>query len=264
MLERVNPGPRSMRRILHWGTELVIVVVGVLLALWAQAWFAERQERRVHRETIAQMDALFGRALVLTASRVSSSACSRDRIAELDDALRSSTGRWTGMPLSDLPDGMVVGHYPAVYVVDSDVLPLQIFDTARQNGTMVALEPDVRSFYEQVDRELNWLNDVWNSGADPGMRLSVLSLDGPLSEGARDEFRQSLAWLDGENRVTVLRARSLARLAREHGVTLSPDDVAAYRDKLERDRRIFGSCVVEVDPLTLTPATVATPALADK
>lgn len=264
MLERVSPGPRSMRRARHWATELVIVVVGVLLALWAQAWFEARQERRVHRDTVEQMDALVGRALVLTASRVSSSACSRDRIAALDDALRSSNGHWQGMPLRGLPDGMVVGHYPVVYVVDSDVLPLQIFATARQNGTMVALEPEVRRFYEKVERELNWLNDVWNSGVNPGMQLSVLGLDGPLSEGARDGFRQSLAWLDGENRVTVLRARSLARLARERGGTLSPDDVAAYRAKLERDRRIFGDCVVEVDPLDLTPATVATSAPANQ
>jgi hypothetical protein len=206
------------------------------------------------------MDALVGRALVQTASRVSSSACSRGRIAELDDALRSSTGLWKGMPLRNLPDPMVIGHYPAVYIVDSDVLPLQIFDTARQNGTMAALEPEDRRFYEQVERQLNWLNEVWNSLTDPGMRRSALGLDGPLSEGARDEFRQSLAWLDGENRVTVLRARSLARLARARGSTLSPDDVASYRDKLERDRRMFGDCVVEVDPLALTPATAATPA----
>ena len=251
-----------MRRLGQWAIELAIVVVGVLIALWAQAWFEGRKEAGIHRDTIAQMDALFGRVLVQTASRVSSSDCSRERIAELDDALRSSTGQWQAMPLRKLPDRMNIGHYPVAYLVDSFVLPLQTFDSARQNGTMATLAPEDRYFYEQVERQLNWLNDVWNSSADPGMRLSILSLDGPLSETARDEMRQALAWLDGENRVTILRARVLARLARERGVKLADDDLAAYREKIERDRDLFGDCVVEVDPLELTPVagTASTPA----
>ncbi len=250
---------RALHRIRHWGMELAIVVVGVLLALWAQAWFEGRKEASIHRETIEQMDELFRRALVQAAARVSSSDCSRLRIAALDDALRSSNGQWQAMPIRNLPDRLLIGHYPPVYLVDSDVLPLYIFDTARQNGTMAALAPADRRFYEQVERELNWLNDVWQRSTDPGMRLSLLGVDGPLSESARDEMRQTLAWLDGENRVTVLRARSLAQLARERGVTLAAADLAAYRTKVERDRRFFGACVAELNPLELTPATGTKP-----
>jgi hypothetical protein len=241
--------------------ELAIVAGGVLLALWAQAWFEGRKEARIHRDTIAQMDAVFARVLALTAARVSSSECARARIAELDDALRLSTVEWKAMPMGTLPDG-TTGHYPVVYVVDSDVLPLQIFDTARQNGTMATLAPEDLDFYERMERQLNWLNDVWLGSNDPLMRISVLGLDGPLGDSARDELRQALTWLDGENRVTVLRAGSLARLAQERGVKLGPDDLAAYRSKLERDRRLFGDCVVEVDPLDLKPVTVATPVTA--
>ena len=253
---------QAMGRLRHWGMELAIVAGGVLLALWAQAWFEGRKEARIHRDTIAQMDAVFGRVLVQTAARVSSSECARARIAELDDALRSSSGQWKAMPMRNLPGGMNVGHYPLVYVVDSDVLPLQIFDTARQNGTMATLGPGDLDFYERMERELNWLNDVWLGSSDPLMRLSVLGLDGPLGDSARDELRQALTWLDGENRVTVLRAGSLARLAQERGVKLGPDDLADYRSKVERDRRLFGDCVVEVNPLDLKPVSVTTPVMA--
>lgn len=255
MVRRARLGPQPIQLIRHWGTELAIVVAGVLIALWAQAWFEGRKESQVHRETIAQMDRLFGRALVQTAARVSSSSCSRERIAELDDALRSSTGNWTAMPIRNLPERMLVGHFPMVYLVDSDVLPLQIFDTARQNGTMAALAPEDRRFYELVERELTWLNDVWQNREDPGMQLSILGLDGPLSDSARDQMRQALAWLDGENHVTVLRAGALARLARERGFQPAPDDRAAYRSKIERDRRLFGDCVVEVDLLSDSAAS---------
>lgn len=253
MSNRVRVGPELLRWIRRWAAELATVAIGVLLALWAQAWFEGRLERRVHRDTVEQMDELIDRALVLTAARVSASGCATRRIAELDDALRSTDGRWTGMPLAGLPESMAAGHFRYVYVADSDVLPLDVFDSARRNGTMAALTPDAQQYYVQVERQLTWLNDVWNSSDNPGMRLSVLGEDGPLGEDARDRFRQDLAWLASENQVTVQRARSLARLARERGVTLSSAQLAEYREKVERDRQLFGDCIAEVQPLTLEP-----------
>jgi hypothetical protein len=253
MPNRVRVGPELLRWMRHWAAELATVAIGVLLALWAQAWFEVRLEQRVQRDTVEQMDELIGRALVLTAARVSASECSTRRIAELDDALRASDGHWTGMPLAGLPESMAAGHLRYVYVADSDVLPIDVFDTARRNGTMAALPPEAQRYYVQVERQLTWLNDVWNSSDNPGMRLSVLSVDGPLGADARDRFRQDLAWLAAENQVTVRRAGSLARLARERGVTLSSAQLAEYREKVERDRQFFGDCIAEVDPLTLAP-----------
>lgn len=248
-----------MEHLRHWGKELAVVVVGVLLALWAQAWFESRQEGNVHRATVAQIDLLFRRTLVQTAARVSSNRCAVERIAELDDALRASTGQWRAMPLRNLPQEGTLRRYAPVYLVDADVLPLQIFDTARSNGTLASLPPAERQFYEQLERQLHWLDSVWNSAGDPSPRLSVLSVDGPLSDVARDGLRQDLAWLERENQVTILRAQSLARLARERGVVLTDDDLAAYRGKIDRDRGMFGNCVVEVDPLTLAPVQQTAP-----
>jgi hypothetical protein len=257
MLERIRLGARRLRRARHWTMELLVVAVGVLLALWAQAWFEHRRDAEVHRETIAEMDALLGRVLAQTAARVAAEACTRARIAELDAALRASAGQWLAMPLRNLPQGLQAGHFPVVYLVDTDVLPLSIFDTARQNGTMATLAPVDRQFYLQVERQLTWLNGVWNGSGDPSARLALLGIDGPLGEQARDDMRLVLASLDTENRVTILRARALARLARERGVVLSAGDLASYGAKLERDRRLFGDCVVEVEPLALTPVNGA-------
>ncbi|MFO1394548.1 MAG: hypothetical protein U1F09_12360 [Steroidobacteraceae bacterium] len=84
-----------------------------------------------------------------------------------------------------------------------------------------------------------------------GVLLSVLRVDGPLSEDARDRSRQDLAWLGSEYQVTVQRARSLARLAGDRGVTLSAARLAEYPEKVERDRQPFGDRIAEVRPLTL-------------
>lgn len=155
------------------------------------------------------------------------------------------------MPLARLPESTTAGHFRYIYVADSDVLPLDAFDAARGNGTMAALPPEAQQYYVQVERQLTWLNDVWNSADNPGIRLLVLSVDGPLGEDARDRFRQDLAWLARENQVTVRCARPLVRLAGDRGVALSASQLAEYREKVERDRQFFGNCIAEVEPPTL-------------
>lgn len=50
-----------------------------------------------------------------------------------------------------------------------------------------------------------------------------------------------------------MRAAALARLARERGVLLAAEDLAAYGAKLARDHEFFGACVVAVDPLSMEP-----------
>lgn len=253
MLERLRPGPRFIQRLQHWTSELLVVAIGVLLALWAQAWFESRRNADSHRETIAQLDRMFDRALVVAAARVSTADCARRRIAELDAALRASDGQWTAMPIPGLPDAMRGGAFPPVYLADSEVLPTALFDLARGNGTLAALSPASRAWYEKAERELTWLREVW-AVADPSKAaLSLLAVDGPLGEAARDEMRQALVVLDNENHVVLIRAAALARLARERAIAPPAEDLAAYHTKLARDRGFFGDCVVEVDPLSMEP-----------
>lgn len=49
------------------------------------------------------------------------------------------------------------------------------------------------------------------------------------------------------------RARALARLADERGLTLTPANLESFRARIERDRRLFGDCVTELDPASLEP-----------
>jgi hypothetical protein len=242
-----------MQRLRHWTSELLVVAIGVLLALWAQAWFESRRDADDHRETIAQIDRMFHRALVVAAARVSTADCARRRIAELDDALRASDGQWTALPIPGLPAPMRAGMFPPVYLADSEVLPTALFDLARENGTLAALPLASRAWYERAERELTWLREVWAVAETPKASLSLLAVDGPLGVTARDAMRQALVTLDNENHVVLIRAAALARLARERGTTPAAEDVAAYRAKLARDRGFFGDCVVEVDPLSMEP-----------
>jgi hypothetical protein len=254
MFKRLRPGPGVIQRLRHWTSELLVVAIGVLLALWAQAWFEARRDADSHRETLVQLDRMFHRALVVAAARVSTADCARRRIAELDAALRVTDGQWNAMPIPDLPAPMRRGRFPPVYLADAEVLPTALFDLARANGTLAALPPASRAWYEQAERQLTWLREAWAVADAPKAALSLLAVDGPLGETARDAMRQALVTLDNENHVVVIRAASLARLARERGITLGAEDLAAYREKLARDRGFFGACVVEVDPLSMEPA----------
>lgn len=253
MFKRLRPGPQFVQRLRHWTSELLVVAIGVLLALWAQAWFESRRDADSHRETIAQLDRMFHRAMVVAAARVSTADCARQRIAELDAGLQASEGHWTAMPIPGLPPAMRGVQFPPAYLADSEVLPTALFDLARGNGTLAALPPASRDWYEQAERQLTWLREAWTAGEAPKAALALLGVDGPLGEAARDAMRQALVAMDNENHVVVIRATSLARLARERGIAPTADDLAAYREKLARDRGFFGACVVEVDPSTMEP-----------
>jgi hypothetical protein len=52
MGQRLRPGPLLLQRLRHWTSEVLVVAIDVLLALWAQVWFASR--RAATRTTIAR------------------------------------------------------------------------------------------------------------------------------------------------------------------------------------------------------------------
>jgi hypothetical protein len=111
-----------------------------------------------------------------------------------------------------------------IHLADSKVLPTALFDLARGNGTLAALRPASRAWYEQAERQLTWLREAWTAAEAPKAALALLGVDGPLADAAR-----------------------------ERGIALAAEDLAAYREKLARDRGFFGDCVVEVDPLSMQP-----------
>lgn len=76
MIERLRPGPLFVQQLRHWTSEQLVVSIGVLLALWAQARFESQRDAGDHLETIAQLDRMFHRTLVVAAARVSTADCS--------------------------------------------------------------------------------------------------------------------------------------------------------------------------------------------
>lgn len=110
--QHVRPGPHVVQRLCLGASELRVFAIGVLLALWAQASFEARRDADAHREIVAPLDVMLRGAPAVAAARVSTAACARLRIDQLDDALQSGSGDWTTMPAPELPETMRRGRIP--------------------------------------------------------------------------------------------------------------------------------------------------------
>lgn len=240
---------RQLRNLRHWGMELVVVVLGVLLALWAQEWAEGRREAREHAGTLERLDALITRTQAISSVRVATSTCLKSRIAALDAELTKAPGAWSAMPLKNLPKVMNAHLvYPIVYLAESIDVPLEQFELAEQNGSLAALSPSERRQYDAMRQNVRWIAINWESGAEKYRGLGLLGVDGQLDWAARYDLRQKLAALSDENQVAVLRALSLGRQIEKAGLTLSENDRGLFSDKLAFARQVYGDCVVDVDP----------------
>ncbi|MGP1273960.1 MAG: hypothetical protein ACQRW7_00925 [Caulobacterales bacterium] len=251
---------RQARNLRHWAMELVVVVVGVMLALWASEWVVSQREARLHDETLEQIDAAIERTLAVSAARVATADCLRSRIGELDAALLVSEGEWEAMPLTGLPEEMTRSlYFPITFLADGVEVPVSLFELAEDNGTMAALSPEDRSYYQAVRQELIWINENWRNGWTNVAPLALLGRDGYFDAAARFDMRRLLAAFDMENHISVTRARSLARLVEQRGIAPGALREEVFADRFSAARQRLGSCVTQVDLVTLEPIEPAVP-----
>jgi hypothetical protein len=101
----VNESKRGNSRLLaRLSAELVVIVLGVLIALWADGWVAERADRRVEasriavlRQALARMDSTFERLALLQADMVMVRQLNIDPYVIREFDLGPIVGPWVGI-----------------------------------------------------------------------------------------------------------------------------------------------------------------------
>jgi len=108
----------EQRTIRHWGMEFIVVVVGVLLALWLQEWNSRRQsidtmkaaDAAIHDEVRETLKSLIWRQAIRD--------CHRARAQLLLNMLMNGADRWPGVnenalmeSMGSLPDSVAPGIY---------------------------------------------------------------------------------------------------------------------------------------------------------
>ncbi len=190
------------RTIGHWTMELVVVVAGVLIALWLQGW---AEHRRAMSDMAAAEDAIHDEvraALTTLIWREAISKCHLERAQLLKSMLLNSGNRWAGITenallkiqLSEATGVETV--VPGVYQRPNDVLSTAAWNSALTTG---ALAPMDRKRFDQlvgVYSQIEFLNRNRDREDRAAAVVSALSLPQELTPESRTRMFQALYELD--------------------------------------------------------------------
>jgi hypothetical protein len=95
MLRRLSG--EQKRSAIHWAMEFVVVVAGVLLALWLQQWDQRRQERAAMRAAEQAIHDEVRGTLTSLIWREAISKCHHDRAELLQSQLLANDSEWSGL-----------------------------------------------------------------------------------------------------------------------------------------------------------------------
>jgi hypothetical protein len=200
LLRRLNDGQR--RSILHWAMELVVVVAGVLIALWLQQWVEQRRavatmhtaEGAIHDEIREALEAMIWRQAI--------SQCHFDRANRLKTALTNGDDHWPGIDENTLVASKPGGRYgaptvfPSVYQRPVDSLTDSAWNSALTTGALAPMDRDrfgkLVAIYDQI-RLLRENREIEDRAAT---RLSPLGFPMRLTPEARIAFLQALYDID--------------------------------------------------------------------
>lgn len=238
MLRKLSEGQR--RTIAHWVMEFVVVVAGVLLALWLQQKVTDANNRSdAIAAEAAIRDELDNNLMILVMQDVVAD-CRRKRLEEIEGRLENDgpkepiLSHW-GLTAPQTP------KHPVIY----GFFNLDVSDTAWRgaiaNGSVSAMRPeryrqigDIYSSFDQVQHALATDREV-------GSTLQILSYQSTLTPELRGELTKAYT-IARSNLGTLTEGFSASNLAEEMG-TLGWHDRERLDEligKAKRDMKSFG------------------------
>jgi hypothetical protein len=173
------------------GWELVIVVVGVLLALLAQQWVSERDDRAKMKQSLDSIRSEIGNHYAWSVEWRVVEPCMLAQIDSLQDRVMKSGDRLDPAPVYTETNGHYVLRMPSKEYVNS------AWQAAQADGVSADFDPAFRfelsSHYEQA----RLLAEHGERNGIDYRRLLVLSRPIPLDPSVRYSILQTLAELRG-------------------------------------------------------------------
>jgi hypothetical protein len=182
MLRKLNEGQR--RTVAHWAMEFLIVVVGVLLALWLQELATSANKRSDARAAEASIrNELDGNLLILVLQDVVAD-CRRERLGEIEHHLANDepaapiVGNW-GITATHSPKHQAVYGFFNVDVTDT------AWRSAIANGSASAMQPDRFRSIADLYANFDAVRQALATDEDAANSLEVLSYGVPLTPELR-------------------------------------------------------------------------------
>jgi|tagenome__1003787_1003787.scaffolds.fasta_scaffold20988126_1 hypothetical protein len=227
------------RSVRHWAMEFVVVVVGVLLALWLQEWMQRRQavqdmhaaEVAIHGEVRSALESLIWRQAI--------SKCHFDRAERLKSMLLKSGSQWPGINEDALLQNSleeatgVQTVVPSVYPRPTDAFMAVAWNSALTTGALTPMDPQRFAKLTQIYAQIQFLSANFERENRAATSVSALAFPQELAPETRTRMLEALYELDSSRFVFNFRGASeLAGLMRQLGW----NDKSAIDEWIAEDR----------------------------
>lgn len=190
------------RTIGHWLMELVIVVAGVLIALWLQQWGEGRKanadmkaaEASVHEEARGSLENLLWRQAI--------NQCHLDRAGLLKRMLLSGSGRWPGLKENTLlreDIGQATGVQlvmPGVYARPNETYTRAAWTSALATGALAPMDRDRFAKIAALYAQIEYLSVIHDHEDRAASVLSALTVPQDMTADTRTRMLQALYEID--------------------------------------------------------------------
>jgi hypothetical protein len=190
------------RTVGHWLMELVIVVAGVLIALWLQQWGERRQaqqnmaaaEAAIHDELLETLKSLIWREAI--------SRCHIDRTKLLRSALIGTSSDWPGLKENTLWSVAPKGPFgteviiPSVYWRPLDAFTDGAWKSALATGALEPMDRKRFSLLVNAYDQVQLLRDTRDRETAAAEKLAALTFPTHLTPEIRSEMLQGLYVVD--------------------------------------------------------------------
>lgn len=244
---------RRRRQAGEWLVELLIVVFGVLIALYAQQWASDRQSRKAAVEAEARIrEEIYGNAMN-DAERIALHQCIQRRLGQIAERIGAGANDWKSFAYDYSDNGLFLVR--RIYRTPSRSWIDDSYRGALGGGALDSVSAERKALWSQLYRAFAKAQDINDHENALSAELNSLWIDGNLRPEDRRAMVRVVAQLDRANGlITLINRQNLAVLSElnyrltdteRDGLqkllnSKTPDN---SNNSLAMKRRIYGDCV---------------------
>lgn len=237
----------TKKNIFHWGMEIMVVVVGVLLALWTQEWVEGRREKAEHQRAMSALNREVKIAQILSAKPVMVDACVTAQIDRIMDLLKEGGREWPGVVA---PESQFFGDRMAAPIIyPTDFFSTEPYTRAREIGALDDFSGERQLAYDEMFFAMRRLDQIHTRIEQAIASLRPLAMAQQLDPATRVEMLQQLAMFDRMRISGLFQARQMVKTAAQVGQSVHEND-GFLLDKYLRYEKLaeqYGGCIDEFD-----------------
>lgn len=230
--------------ILHWSMEIVVVMIGVLLALGVQQWAEGRAatQRAVEAEDRIRQELLVDGGYLL--ERIGLYPCLKQRLNELKDGVVDGDAGWRPVPLpGNFGSERVFGR---VYGVPLRPLSDDVYRAVGNSGDLAAVMPDRLTGISQTYGVITGFAELNREEQRLAAGLVALKAIGAGDAPSRRAVIADLAQLDTNNYLALVTAQQTMGALQRLGYRYTPAEARAaladFRETITGGKARYGDC----------------------